>query len=226
MIKCITFDLDDTLWKIEPVITRAEVEFQKWLEKNYPMVAEQFSIEKLRDLAKQTSLENSKIKHDLSKVRILAYEHIRELFSLPNNMPKDAFNYFMKYRNTVQLFDGVKEILEILSNDYLLGTITNGNASLEKIGIKNFFDFEIKAADVGFMKPSEEIFQKAIKEANCKPSEIVHVGDSYEKDIIGAMSVNMNYIWLNHSNENKDDIKVEQTIKSFSEIPQVLKKLR
>ena len=29
MIKCITFDLDDTLWKIEPVITRAEVEFQK-----------------------------------------------------------------------------------------------------------------------------------------------------------------------------------------------------
>jgi FMN phosphatase YigB (HAD superfamily) len=22
MIKCITFDLDDTLWKIEPVITR------------------------------------------------------------------------------------------------------------------------------------------------------------------------------------------------------------
>ena len=76
------------------------------------------------------------------------------------------------------------------------------------------------------MKPSEEIFQKAIEEANCKQSEIVHVGDSYEKDIIGAMSVNMNYIWLNHSNKNKDDIKIEQTIKSFSEISQVLKKLR
>ena len=76
------------------------------------------------------------------------------------------------------------------------------------------------------MKPSKEIFQKAIKKANCKPSEIVHVGDSYEKDIIGAMSVNMNYIWLNHSNKNKDDIKIEQTIKSFSEISQVLKKLR
>ena len=132
MIKCITFDLDDTLWKIEPVITRAEVEFQKWLEKNYPVVSEQFSIEKLRNLSKQTSLENSKIKHDLSKVRILAYEHIRSLFSLPDNMPEDAFNHFMKYRNTVQLFDGVKEILEILSNNYLLGTITNGNASLEK----------------------------------------------------------------------------------------------
>ena len=226
MIKCITFDLDDTLWKIEPVITRAEVEFQKWLEKNYPMVAEQFSIEKLRNLSKQTSLENPKIKHDLSKVRILAYEHIRSLFGLPANMPGDAFNYFMKYRNTVQLFDGVKEILEILSNDYLLGTITNGNASLEKIGIKNFFDFEIKAADVGFMKPSEEIFQKAIEEANCKPSEIVHVGDSYEKDIIGAMSVNMNYIWLNHNNEKKGDIKIEQIIKSFSELPQAINEFR
>ena len=27
MIKCITFDLDDTLWEIEPVISKAENQF-------------------------------------------------------------------------------------------------------------------------------------------------------------------------------------------------------
>jgi putative hydrolase of the HAD superfamily len=226
MIKCITFDLDDTLWKIEPVITRAEVEFQKWLEKNYPMVAEQFSIEKLRNLSKQTSLENSKIKHDLSKVRILAYEHIRSLFGLPANMPVDAFNYFMKYRNTVLLFDGVKEILEILSNDYLLGTITNGNASLETIGIKNYFDFEVKASEVGHMKPRKEIFEAVMGIAKCKPSEIIHVGDSYEKDIIGAISVNMNYIWINHNNEPEKKANKKYIIKNFNEITEVLEKFK
>ena len=55
---------------------------------------------------------------------------------------------------------------------------------------------------------------------------MMHVGDSYEKDIIGAMSANMNYIWLNHNNEKKDDIKIEQIIKSFSELPQALNKFR
>ena len=55
---------------------------------------------------------------------------------------------------------------------------------------------------------------------------MMHVGDSYEKDIIGAMSVNMNYIWLNHNNEKKGDIKIEHIIKSFSELPQALNKFR
>ena len=72
MIKCITFDLDDTLWKIEPVITKAEIFFQKWLEVNYPEVSEKFNIESLRKLMKQTSLENPEIKHDLTKIRIKA----------------------------------------------------------------------------------------------------------------------------------------------------------
>ena len=76
------------------------------------------------------------------------------------------------------------------------------------------------------MKPSKEIFYEAIKQASCNPSEMMHVGDSYEKDIIGAMSVNMNYIWLNHNNEKKSDIKIEQIINSFSELPLALNKFR
>ena len=40
MIKCITFDLDDTLWKIEPVIIEAEINFNNWLKQNYPIIAE------------------------------------------------------------------------------------------------------------------------------------------------------------------------------------------
>ena len=226
MIKCITFDLDDTLWKIEPVINRAEIEFHKWLKMNYHEVYENVSIEQLRKLIRQTALENPKIKHDLTKVRICAYNKLRNIYGLPKNMPEDAFNYFIKYRNKVELFDGVEEILGILRKDYLIGTITNGNASLDEIGIKQFFDFEVKASDVGFMKPSKEIFHEAIKQAGCKPSEMMHVGDSYEKDIIGAMSANMNYIWLNHNNEKKGDIKIEQIIKSFSELPKALNKFR
>ena len=80
MIKCITFDLDDTLWKIEPVINRAEIFFQKWLDSNYPIVSEKFNIELLRKLMRQTSLENPEINHDLTKIRIKAYTKLKDFY--------------------------------------------------------------------------------------------------------------------------------------------------
>ena len=222
MIKCITFDLDDTLWEIEPVITRAEIFFQKWLNSNYPMVTEKFNVELLRKLMKQTSLENPDIKHDLTKIRIKAYSHLKDLYNLPHDMPLKAFNYFMVYRNNVTLFDGVEETLSELKKKYLIGTITNGNASLKKIGIEKYFDFEIKASDVGHMKPKSEIFAAALSAANCKPEEMIHIGDSFDKDIMGAKSVNINYIWINHNEIIENNVNEKYTVRKFSEIEKIL----
>ena len=222
MIKCITFDLDDTLWAIEPVILEAEQRFHGWLKKNYPIVADNFDILSLRQLMKKTASDNPDIKHNLTEVRIKGYTYIKDLYKLPDDMPLKSFKYFMKYRNKVKLYDGAENMLVELKKRYMIGTITNGNASLEKIGIKKFFDFEVKAADVGFMKPSSKIFEAALKKASCKPSEMVHIGDSYDKDIIGAKSVNMNYIWLNHKNTEYFDVEKSNIIRSISEIPKLL----
>ena len=224
MIKCITFDLDDTLWAIEPVIIEAEQRFYTWLKENYPIVAENFDILSLRQLMKNTASDNPDIKHNLTKVRIRAYTYIKDLYKLSDDMPLKSFEYFMKYRNKVKLYDGAENMLIELKKKYIIGTITNGNASLEKIGIKNFFDFEVKASDVGFMKPSPKIFEAAVKKSGCNPSEMVHIGDSYEKDIIGAKSINMNYIWLNHKKNEYLDIEKNNIIHSISEAPKLLYK--
>ena len=39
-IECVTFDLDDTLWHIGPVIARAEKHFYDWLREHCPRIAE------------------------------------------------------------------------------------------------------------------------------------------------------------------------------------------
>ena len=57
---------------------------------------------------------------------------MRNIFGLSENMPEDAFNYFMRYRNKAELFDNVEDILSKLKQKYSIGTI-NGNASLEKL---------------------------------------------------------------------------------------------
>ena len=137
MIKCITFDLDDTLWKIEPVIIEAEINFNNWLKQNYPIIAENHDSLSLRKLMKQTALENPEIKHDLSAIRIKGYTHLKNLYQLPETMPTRSFEYFMKYRNKVKLFDGVEKTLKKLKENYLIGTITNQYKQTQKYNYKN-----------------------------------------------------------------------------------------
>jgi FMN phosphatase YigB (HAD superfamily) len=54
---------------------------------------------------------------------------------------------------------------------------------------------------------------------------MVHIGDNYEKDIVGAMTANINYIWLNHNNEHKKDVDKKNIIKSFLQVPEALKNI-
>ena len=46
-IKCIAFDLDDTLWECHPVILNAEQKFYNWLKSYYPKITEKYSSQQL-----------------------------------------------------------------------------------------------------------------------------------------------------------------------------------
>ena len=55
MIKAITFDLDDTLWDVWPVVIRAEQLLHDWLAERYPGIPEQFTPLDLRELCSAVS---------------------------------------------------------------------------------------------------------------------------------------------------------------------------
>ncbi len=55
MIKAITFDLDDTLWEVWPVVERAEQLLHDWLAARYPRIPEQFTPLELRDLSSEVA---------------------------------------------------------------------------------------------------------------------------------------------------------------------------
>ena len=62
MIRALTLDLDDTLWAIAPVITRAEAAQHAYLREHCPRTAERYSIEGFRVLRETVARE----RHDLS----------------------------------------------------------------------------------------------------------------------------------------------------------------
>ena len=52
MIRCITFDLDDTLWAVDPVITQANKTMFEWLAVHAPEFTRCFQIKDLMTLRK------------------------------------------------------------------------------------------------------------------------------------------------------------------------------
>ena len=72
--KAITFDLDDTLWPILPVIIRAEEETNAWLKNNYPAVKKIMDTSEILHIRTEIINKYPEFKKDLSKLREKSYE--------------------------------------------------------------------------------------------------------------------------------------------------------
>ncbi len=219
-IKAITIDLDDTLWDIEPVIQAAEAELWDWLSLNYPRIAKIYNQQEIVNLRADVANKYPEKAFDYRFMRRLILREIFIRADYPEEHAEDAFTVFDIARNNVKLYDGAQEALEILSADYKLIAITNGNADLNKIGLRHLFDDVVTAVDVGFAKPDKRIFQEAIKRSKVDVHEIVHVGDNPEADIVGAASAGLVTVWMNSQQIEWPEKyqKPDKTIMSISEL--------
>ena len=70
---------------------------------------------------------------------------------------------------------------------------------------KDFFQFMIASADAGSKKPSPKIFELALERAGVEPSRVVHVGDTFATDVLGARRAGIRGVMLDRFNgEHKD----------------------
>jgi len=69
-IAVITFDLDNTLWDVEPALIRAEEAQQAWLLEHRPGAAEAFDHEALFEFKKSVWKRNPHLLHHVSQMRI------------------------------------------------------------------------------------------------------------------------------------------------------------
>ena len=95
----------------------------------------------------------------------------------------------------------VRKLLEELYGKFKLGVISNSMSQVPKIFLEQnslikYFDAIAISGAIGFRKPNPKIFNYALEKLNVKPSETIHVGDSFEEDIIGAKNVGMKALWI------------------------------
>ena len=227
-IKAISFDLDDTLWPLLPVILKAEEDTNKWLIENYPGVENLLNSDEVKEIRDSLISQESKLTYQLSKLRELTLVElaIRSGYTKEESesLARESFKIFYAGRNDVTLYEGVEKVLESLKQNYVLGVITNGNADMKKIGIDHYFDFNISANNINAGKPDPVIFKEALKETGFRAEEICHVGDHPVNDVQGSSDFGMKSIWFNEKEIDWpfDEKPYFYEVSSWSELERIL----
>jgi putative hydrolase of the HAD superfamily len=196
-IRCVTFDLDDTLWACTPLLSAAEEAFYAWLESNYPRICEHYTLTELLAYRRGYMKRYPEMEHDLTFLRRRWMQQLADSFGYGPDLVERGFRVFWEHRNAVTLFDEAHSLLHGMRERYCVGAITNGNADVHHIGIGHYFDFVITSAQAGAAKPKPEIFHAALAAAGVEAAHAVHVGDDPVRDIGGAEAVGMRTVWVN-----------------------------
>lgn len=197
MIKAVLFDLDDTLWPIAPIIQRAELVLYEWLTQHAPKMTGHHSIESLRARRMALLPTNPRYQFDVWSLRhTILHEALLENGEDPGIADR-AMVVFSEARNVVTPFDDVLPTLQRLSSKMTLGTITNGFADLEVIGLAEHFQVSVAAHKLGVGKPDPSIFLHACEKLQIAPAEAVYVGDDLQLDVEGAQKAGLRSVWMN-----------------------------
>lgn len=198
-IRAITFDLDDTLWDIAPVIENAEALLHHWLAQHCPNTAQRFDRLAMRTLRAEVEDRHPEFAHDLSWLRKRTLETALERSGESIDAADSAFDVFIAARHDVALYPDVIPTLEALSTHYPLASISNGNADVRRVGLDQYFHACVSAHQVGVAKPHRNIFATACLRLELRPEEVIHIGDHPEQDVLGAAEAGLKTIWLNRN---------------------------
>jgi len=227
-IKVLAFDLDDTLWDMKPTLIRAEQVLYAWLKSNCPRI--NYDSVNMRGLRAEVLQQQPELKTSISELRRKVIERALELSGYTSTESEryshQAFEVFLEARNQVIFFDGALDALQQLAGHYVLGTLTNGNADIHRLGLSNYFSFSFSAEQVGAPKPAPNLFHTALDHTGVEAQEMVYIGDHQELDVDAAQTVGLRTIWVNLNGHSYAGAHPpDEEINQLSDLPAAVAKI-
>ena len=225
MIKVVAFDLDDTLWAVNPVILRAERKLDAWLAARVPGL--RYDVKQMREFHHELLESCPALHHRLTEFRRRLIELAMVKSKIPPSVAADhaagAMEVFLAARNQVEFFDGAMAAIAKISPRYHLGALTNGNADITRLGLSDHFSFAFSAEQVGAPKPAPDLFHAALGHTGCAPEEMVYVGDDPIKDIDAANRLGLRTVWVrNAARQGPGETSPDIVIDSLHGLPRAI----
>ncbi len=196
-VRAIAFDLDNTLWDIEPVLARAERRLSEWMREHCPRIPERVSVEDMRSAREQLARDEPDRAHDLTYLRTAVLARHALACGYDEEMAARAFQVFFAARNELEPFEDVRPALRRLQMRYTLATLSNGNADLTRIGLAGLFALSLNARQIGVAKPHPRCFQRLAQDLHLDPRSILYAGDDPLLDVQAARASGLRTAWIN-----------------------------
>jgi len=196
-VKGVLVDIDDTLYSYQNAHPEALESCFREL-KRLTLFDEGFEVFQTT----YTSFRN-KVKRRLEpqgtcRSRLFAFQDLFESLGLENAYLK-ALEFEDLYWNSliknIELRDQFRAFFEICKeNDVSICAVSDMQArfqieKLRHLGILEDIKFLVTSEEVGIEKPNAAIFLHALDKLKMEPLEVIMIGDSYEKDVLGARAL-------------------------------------
>jgi len=135
--------------------------------------------------------------------------------------------YREAYLTARQAVPGAHALLSALHGRVKIGVVTDNIVAeqVEKLRLYDmtqFVDELVVSQEVGVSKPDPKLFRVALERLDCVAENTVMVGDSWDRDVLGACGVGIRAVWLNRHGSACPDASLATEILSLEPTDRVV----
>jgi putative hydrolase of the HAD superfamily len=100
-----------------------------------------------------------------------------------------------------RLYPESREVLEALAQRFRLALVSDSQIlylepELRRTSLAGLFEVVVSSSTLGYRKPDPRMFEEALIAMRLARDEVVYVGDSWDRDMVGAQNAGIRGIWV------------------------------
>ncbi|MEM7134090.1 MAG: HAD family hydrolase [Chloroflexota bacterium] len=222
-ICAVIFDIDGTLVDIHRILNSALSETGQEIGR---LFGRAFTAAELQQIRNEVSGEPQFASARLEEKRRESFRRALQLVNDVDGAHLDPIcDFFFERRfATCYIYPDVMPTLEALRGMGLtVVAASNGNSYLAGTPLAGLLDATFHADDLGVKKPNSHFYAAVAEKIGLLPSQVLHVGDSFENDYEGPRPLGMESILLCRTTKNCPGLL--RTVDTLTEIPELISQL-
>ena len=124
----------------------------------------------------------------------------------------------------IRMYDGMSSFLSDLSKVVPVALLSDFpiGSKLKALKIEGVADFVISSEEIGRLKPSKLPFRILYEHFSLRPEEVLYVGDSERKDVLGSRNAGMKSLLITKNKKKALESSADIVVSSYAEMRKIL----